>query len=198
MINGEIIFVNHLAFNFNTYIKFKGEIFMKKDLLKEFIGAKYEYDDYIYTYVSTENEYSDAGWRAVVKDKTKTTYGSLLHSINEKPLTSIAQCFNGCTELTSFSNNFVIPNTVINCFSAFINCSKLETLPQSFQIPQNAILCMSMFMNCSSLHDVNLIFPESAIRLQQSFLNCTNLTETITIKAPQCIFFQHLMTQKIQ
>ena len=93
------------------------------------------------------------GWHVRLLDKTKSSYGNILESINGKPIVNISNLYNGCTELTTAPK---IPNSVTNMYAAFEGCTKLSSLP---------------------------VIGENVESLQRAFYGCTNVTGTITVHA---------------
>jgi hypothetical protein len=65
-------------------------------------------------------------WTPAVKDRTKTSYGQVLHSINGKEIRNLFLTFANCNKLTSAPE---IPPTVTSVSMAFFNCYSLKTAP---------------------------------------------------------------------
>ena len=87
--------------------------------------------------------------------------------------------FWNCKKLIKLSNNFKIPNNVIDCRNMFYGCSNLIELPDNFIIPDNVNYCGEMFYGCSNLIKLpdNCILPNSVINCHHMFKWCKNLTE---------------------
>ena len=128
-------------------------------------NGTYETEDYIYTY--DEKLY---GYRAVVKDKTKTKYEPLLPEIDGIPLISLKNTFEGCKNLIEALK---IPESVINMFGTFSGCTSLKTAPT---IPNNVTNMSYIFSDCTSLTTAPVI-PNSVISMEGTFLHCSSLTK---------------------
>lgn len=115
---------------------------------------------------------------------------------NSNNLTSLINCFYGCTALTSASN-FTIkgtndlnasnifyncinlqtpPNitTVKNLNDAFYNCEKLTTLPNS--LPSSVCTADRMCYNCKSLTNFPDMSQTNLTSLNYAFYGCSSLT----------------------
>ena len=134
-------------------------------------GDVYDYGDYEYTY----NE-RNQGWHVSLLDKTKSSYGAILESINGKPIIDMNCTFGNCTSLTVAP---VIPSTVTNMYETFYNCKSLTTAPK---IPNSVVNMNSTFYFCSLLQTMSAI-PESVTNMHQTFYDCKSLTGTVTINA---------------
>jgi hypothetical protein len=166
-----------------------------------FVFGDYEYK-YNYYWEFNGNEFwskqtSQNGWGVRVLDRTKTSYGKILKSITDKPITSIECTFVNCTSLITGP---AIPNSSINMSRTFLNCSALTNAPSipdgitdlqstfagctslttAPKIPQNVSNMSCTFSECSSLIEAPEI-PSSVRNMSSTFSRCTSLTTTPTI-----------------
>ena len=145
-------------------------------------GDVYTFGDYEYKYNYTTSgwggwyeETSINGWGVAVLSKTKSSYGSILNSINNKPITSITGTFADCTEMTTSpaipssvtsmeyaymasglvdASSIVIPNGVTSLNCTFSDCYELTKAPV---IPAQIDDMSSAFENCTSIGDAPII-----------------------------------------
>lgn len=138
-------------------------------------GDVYVYGDYEYRY---NNQYSGtkwvrgvtiAGWGVRVLDTIKTTYGTILESINEKSVKSMYATFYNCTSLTTAPE---IPNSITNMNNTFRDCTSLTIAPE---IPSSVTSVWGTFMGCNYLTTAPTI-PNSITNLHYTFYGCTSLT----------------------
>ena len=152
--------------------------------------------DYTYTY----RDYN-YGWEVSVDDKTKTTYGPILESIDSVPVVSLSNTFAGCANLIKAP---IIPESVTIVDSLFENCTSLTDISNvrfsseveymyhtfagcsslvdlgSFEFPNNIVLLEGTFYGCEMLTKVPVI-PASISVLDYAFVGCISLTGTVTI-----------------
>ena len=175
----------------------------------------YLYGDYVYIYNYTDyfgRTYE--GWTAQTFDKSKTSYGELLNSINGEKLNNLNGTFYNCRQLTTapripsgvtelygtFANCEslitppTIPSNVTSLDSAFTNCTNLSTVPQ---IPDGVINMNSTFEQCKKITTVPTI-PESVNNLAATFWGCDKLTGTITINANPTVDYNYCFYDTIQ
>lgn len=96
----------------------------------------FEYGDYKY-------EYGGSGWRVIVLDTTKTAYGTILESINGKPVNDLWGTFFRCKSLTTAP---VIPSTIYTISYTFAG---LESLTGKITI------------NATNLEEYNCCFDDT-------------------------------------
>ena len=111
-------------------------------------GDTFQYGDYIYTARTTDsNAWSVTG----VVDKNKTTYGTMIESINNDVVDMMDRTFVGCTAL---ENAPVIPNSIKQLVWTFRGCTSLTSAP--------------------TIHN-------GVTWMNETFGYCTNLTGTIQV-----------------
>ncbi len=169
-------------------------------------GDVYVYGDYEYkyNYYNWQNTWTSStinGWGVDVLDTSKTTYGTILPSINGKYITDLRTTFLNCSKMTYPPNipstvtcilgtywcchgltdlsDFVIPYGVTNMKHAFSTCSNLTVAPK---IPNSMVSMYGAFRDCPSLTTVGTI-PSSVSVLYAAFANCESLTGNIIINA---------------
>ena len=130
---------------------------------EEQVESNFETKDYIYSYDKDLD-----GYRASVKDKTKTKYEPLLTKINDKALVSLECTFGGCEFLTKAPK---IPSSVKNMFYTFGSCTSLTKVPK---LPKRVRDMEGTFSGCSSLTDAPEI-PDSVRDMDSTFGNCISL-----------------------
>ncbi len=178
-----------------TYIGADGVVYNFGDELPKTPkdGDVFEYGDYRYTF-GMSLAYDKPEWNPKVIDKTKSEYGPLLESINDRPLLQLDHTFEGCSNLTNLpkipktvvamymtygnctslvdASNIVIPKGVKDIGGLFLNCTNLEVAPK---IP-NTILYMDLtFCECKALTQAPIIPDSVKTERQQIFYGCTNL-----------------------
>ena len=84
-------------------------------------------------------------WKATAIDKTKTSYEPFIDNIVGSGVTSLAQTFEGCTNLVVAPE---IPETVRIMYCTFYNCTSLTTV---HRIPSSVNSMTRTFENCSSI-----------------------------------------------
>ena len=116
-------------------------------------------------------------WGAYRSNITKVVFDSSF--ANYTGLTSTANWFNGCSELTTISGieNLKTQN-VTNMNLMFYDCSSLTSLNLSSFNTQNVTAMESMFYGCSSLTSLDLSsFNTQKVRnMSYMFLGCSSLT----------------------
>jgi hypothetical protein len=111
----------------------------------------YVYGDYKYTYTGIQNvgyageAYDISGWAVTVLDKSKTSYGTILSSINGLDVVELGDTFKNCTNLVTAPE---IPETIVGMGNAFEGCTNLVTMST---IPESVRITHSMFSDCPSL-----------------------------------------------
>lgn len=94
---------------------------------------------------------------------------------NSNILTSLANCFYGCTNMTTAENFVIKGDTNLNSNYIFYNCTALRIGPPSIS---TTTLNLG-FYNCISLENVdNTLNIIRATSLSSTFYNCQSLTET--------------------
>ena len=127
-------------------------------------GDMYLYGDYAYRYDPSLNGWAvglataDTGVSEYIPDyplvdKNQSTYGDILVSINNKPITRMKAVFYNCTNLTTAP---AIPSGVTNIEQLFNGCTSLTTAP---------------------------VIPNSVTNMYGAFHGCTNLTGIVEINA---------------
>lgn len=151
-------------------------------------GDIYRFGDYEYCYgwywcVDCERwshfcgcEYSIDNWAVRVIDKTKSKYGVIFESINNKPVTHLFNTFGGCVALTEAP---VIPRGIVAMTCAFEDCASLTKAPN---IPENVKDIRYTFRNCSALTKAPVI-PANVNDILGTFKGCSALAGSITINA---------------
>ena len=123
-------------------------------------GDVYNYGDYTYSYSS--------GWKVSVSDKTKTSYGNILSSVNAESITELYRTFEDCKNMTTAP---AIPLTVTNMNYTYQRCSSLVSPPT---IPNSVKKMYYVFSECTSLTSAPKL-PNGIIDLTAAFFNCKNL-----------------------
>lgn len=135
-------------------------------------GDVYYFGDYKYTYTHGTGTYTKGGWKVTlnleVTDKTKSSYGPILESINKKPIIALDSTFEDCKNLVESP---IIPSQTQSIKFAYKNCTSLETAPK---IPDDMMYMINTFYGCSSLKVAPEI-PSGATRLSGAFYACKNL-----------------------
>ena len=115
---------------------------------------------------------------AVVRDKTKSSYGNIPSTITVSGqtynVTYLTSCFLWCSSLTTAPT---IPSGVTDLYNCFYGCSSLTTAPAIPSSVKNMIGC---FCGCSSLTTAPTI-PSSVTNLSSCFEDCSSLTTAPTI-----------------
>ena len=148
-------------------------------------GDVYVYGDYEYRYNRSTNGYgswntytSQNGWGVNVLDKTKTTCGEILTSINNANVVSLENTFYNFTNLTVAP---AIPNNVTNMSYTFRGCTGLTDVSDLI-IPNSVTVMSYTFADCTGLTDISdLIIPSSLTKMWYTFKGCTGLTEAPVI-----------------
>ena len=164
-----------------TYTDANGNTYTKGDNFPKIQnGDIYVYGNYTYTYSDTVS--SLIGWKVSVTDKTKSNliYKSPLSSINNSNTVSMLRTFMAYKEPFTLSDDFKIPNTVVNCASIFQNASGLTSLPDNFKIPDSVKTADRFFYGCTNLKRLpkNFAMPLNANSMNFMFENCTSLENT--------------------
>lgn len=143
-------------------------------------------------------------WAVHVLDKTKTEYGEIRSSINNRDVMLMNETFSGCTNLKKAPS---IPNSITSMEETFYNCTALTDV-SNLIISSNVLYMPSCFFGCTSLSSIpdmvnatNLIdignlfrrcpittapvIPSSVKDLAYAFQGCTSLTGVITIHADE-------------
>lgn len=89
-------------------------------------------------------------------------------------VTDMTSCFSGCTSLTSVS---YIPDSVTVMERCFYNCKSLTSVPN---LPSSVTYMRNCFQGCKSLTSVPNI-PDSVTDMSSCFYNCTSLTSVPVI-----------------
>ena len=114
-------------------------------------GDIYTYGDYSYEYIGIQNlgDYGEmvfgGGWTVSVNDKSKTSYGPILSSINNGPVIDLGNTFQNCTNLVIAPE---IPDSIIGMCETFSGCYNLVTMST---IPESVCLLYLTFSDCKSL-----------------------------------------------
>ena len=126
--------------------------------------ANFFQDDYDYTIIYGTNNVS-----ARVRDTSKTSYGDIPSSVIYNgviyTVTSLNECFYGCSNLQSIPS---IPNTVKDMSSCFSNCS--IDIYQDLVIPEGVEDMTSCFEH-SNLNNIAIFFPSSLKYADYCFYN---------------------------
>lgn len=167
------------------YVMADGQIFNPGDKFpsRSLKGDTYTYGDYEYKfkYGYTGTKWNDSigienGWGVRVLDKTKTSYGSILESINSKDVSNLFATFKNCTNLKTAPK---IPSNTVKMDDTFYGCTSLTAMPE---IPNKVTRMYDTFSSCSSLTTVTTI-PSSVTVLNFAFANCTSLVTAPKIYA---------------
>jgi len=120
-------------------------------------GDIFRYEDYEYVYNSCFHETTcrpsewmpcqtaDNGWSVYAVDGSKTTYGTIIETINGYDVIRMEATFIECYKLTTAP---VIPSTVKIMESTFYNCEALTTAPV---IPNSVTYMRNTFCGCTAL-----------------------------------------------
>lgn len=146
-------------------------------------GDVYTYGDYKYTYYINHVNLG-TGWHVElnleVTTKSKTTYGTILESINGEPITSIWGTFTQCSKLATAP---IIPSGVKHMANAFSHCSALTEAPK---LPDGVVTMQWAFQYCRALHTYTgstdpdgdfsgYVIPSNVTNINQTFADCSNL-----------------------
>lgn len=180
------------------YTTADGTVYNPGDEMPEVVttGDIYTYGDYEYKYnhyyhghqnvKSWKADTSLSGWGVKVINKSKSTYGQILETINGEPITSLYYLFEGCTSLTTAP---IIPQYVINIGMAFNGCTALKTYVGStdpdgdfsgYIIPNNVQGMAWTFAYCSQIKTTPIV-PSSVSTMYHTFYSCTALKTVSTI-----------------
>ncbi len=110
-----------------------------------------------------------------VVDNTKSSYSNISSTVEYNSITytvtSLGDCFYGCTSLTEPPQ---IPNSVTDMYDCFYGCSSLINAPQ---IPNSVVDISECFMGCTSLKGNIKVYNDP-----MSYIDIfTNTVESITI-----------------
>ena len=142
------------------------------------------YGDYEYAYGLNMNYQSkwntngsQNGWGVAINttktDKNQTSYGPILESINDKPITNMDRTFENATSLLNAPQ---IPTTVTSIEHTFYGCTSLVTAPV---IPNGVNSLYYTFYNCSSLvNPPDLSQATNITDMRYSFCGCSALIAT--------------------
>ena len=142
-------------------------------------GDRYIYGDYVYMYNchhDVANEFfeideSQNGWGVRVLDYTKTSYGELLESINNKSLTSMMYTFVYADDMVTSPT---IPSSVTNINWIFGEC---YSLTGTIEINANP----TTYDNCFSTTTKPITLTGSSTMLEELAATATN--GNVTVKA---------------
>lgn len=140
-----------------------GERFPETDLFDEF-----HYGDYVYVFSKKVGK--TWTWSVNVKNQQKTSYGEILESINNIPVSYIGYAFQNCKNLIETPK---IPDSIMNMDYAFAGC---ESLIKINNLPNNITSLYQTFSNCTSLIEVPKI-PNSVTSMVETFFNCRSLVK---------------------
>ncbi|MBQ8732663.1 MAG: sigma-70 family RNA polymerase sigma factor [Oscillospiraceae bacterium] len=132
------------------------------------IDVTYSIDTNLPTFSWVQLRTNLPGWRALVRDRTKTAYSPLLTDINRMPLTDLERTFEACRNLTEAPE---LPATLRSLASAFEGCHSLTVAPT---IPYRATDLFNAFSNCTALTAAPEL-PAQVDNLTQTFAGCTSL-----------------------
>ncbi|MBE5822154.1 MAG: hypothetical protein E7311_06195 [Clostridiales bacterium] len=145
------------------------------------IGDVYVYGDYEYRYnmyysfdniypqMNSWGERSDLnGWGVRVLDNTKSSYGTILTTINNKNIVSADSIFANCANLIESPT---LPSYVESMAYSYNNCISLEVAPS---IPSGVTSMLLTFFSCTSL-EVAPEIPYGVTNMMQTFCECTAL-----------------------
>lgn len=125
---------------------------------------EFYYGDYKYTYDVSIN-----GWNAKVILKNKSSYGEILESINDMPVTDLNATFINCCNLKVAPK---IHQNIMFMNKTFRGCSSLIETPE---IPDNVVSISGTFSFCYSLTKVTNL-PKNISSMQDTFERCVSLT----------------------
>lgn len=171
------------------YVPVDGDTFVLGDYEYRY-GATPNVSGAIYSWL---NDSEQDGWGVRVLDRTKSTYGEILPSISNVPITSLNNTFCLCSDLTSspiipdsvteMNNTFQychkltiapkIPSGVTDMYMSFESCYKLTTPPEISK-ETNLISMEYAFSNCISLTTAPII-PDSVTNMRYTFFKCKSL-----------------------
>ena len=109
------------------------------------------------------------GWWVQVVDTDKSSYGQILESICDVPVTSMNYTFWSCDNLVDASN-IHIPSGVVEARECFWNCYNLTTAPELVSSLKDISY---MFASCTSLTGDIVVNCEP-----DSYERCFNQTST--------------------
>lgn len=160
----------------------------------------FTYGDYEYKYNQSKYGFLGGGWDTAsskqkgwgvgVKDKSKTEYGPILHSINGVDIVSVNTTFWRCSKLITAPD---LPPRIISANGTFSGCSSLKTAPKLPDKIQTRELysyngVSGMFSECLSLVTYkgssdpdgdfsNYKIPNSIKDCSEMFSNCKKITK---------------------
>ena len=121
-------------------------------------GDVYVYGDYEYRYNyykidagAWSKKTSLNGWSVVAIDKTKSSYGKILNSIQGKPIAGLNWCFSECRNATSIDLSDLDTSNVKGMSGTFYYCSSLTSLDLSSFDTNNVTIMTFMFRSSSKL-----------------------------------------------
>ncbi len=130
---------------------------------------KYQYGDYVYTYIREENyDIPTFRWKVDIRDNSKESYGPILSTLVGVKIIELDDTFEGCYNLKEIPQ---LPDDIISMNETFRGCTSLEIiekLPTSLRVMENT------FENCTALKTVNH-FPDELISINGAFKGCTAL-----------------------
>lgn len=153
------------------------------------LGDIYTYGAYIYTAEST-------GWQVNLNlettNKNKQTYPVILEKVNQNPIKTMNNTFEGCTSLvqtpkipetvislngtykgcTALSNTPTIPDSVQNMSNTFSGCTALVLAPK---LPQSLTTMDNTFSGCTAIAEAPEI-PKNVKSMSGTFKGCTKIT----------------------
>ena len=177
------------------------------------LGDVYVYGDYLYMYMYVSSD-GEEGWHVALAtretdlpkyipdypftDKTKTSYGEILTSINNEPIKSVGWLFQYCENLQysptlpstvvdieytydgckSLKEAPQIPNSVESMYYTFRDCISLTVAPR---LPSSLVSMPSCFEGCINLVTPPPEIPSNVDYIHSAFLGCAKLTGTISI-----------------
>lgn len=142
-------------------------------------GDVYVFGDYEYRYQCGYegdwlNDYVSLNWGVTVRDRSKTSYGNILHSINGSPVNNLTGIFWECKNLVKSPQ---LPPEGKYMVGSFWHCSSMKEAPV---IPENASFLLNTFYYCIALEKAPTI-PSGAEDIENIFYGCSSLSGSVEI-----------------
>lgn len=110
------------------------------------------------------------GWGVSVRDRSKSSYGTMLSSINGKDVITTQYTYLACKNLTEAP---VIAESITDMSYSFWYCDNLTEAPV---IPESVNSLYYAFAFCTSLTETP-VFHDNITNIEYTFTNCTSLTK---------------------
>ena len=150
----------------------------------EYTNGQYTYrymQEYGYNYFTNSSEWQNIendGWGVRLSDPTSTepVTTKLCTSINDKPIVSMLNMFNG-SKTTNIDTSSFDTSNVTNMNNMFYGCSSLTDIDVTNFDTSNVTNMLAMFASCSSLTDIDVtnFDTSNVVTMVSMFGGCSNL-----------------------